>query len=141
VQAVEELQTAITQQDALLAECQRRYAREEASLRELDTEIQDLTRQLQAHKAAAAERDTSSKQVFAYYSGYSELIQSIFGIQLEFLVPPARLMGECSAIIQAIFQECPHQPVSFYFSSTGALVQIKVSHLSFCNRECFTHYL
>jgi hypothetical protein len=126
VQGVEEMQAALSQQEVLLTECQRRHTREEGQIRELESDIQTLTRQLQIHTEEAQAKDQSLKELFDFYTGYSQLIQDVFGIQLELVVPPVRLLPECSAMLQATFQEARLRPVSFYFSSVGALVQVKV---------------
>ena len=128
----EELQNSLFSLDEVLQEGEGRLSREEGLLKELDADIHSLKEQLAQQQKENTIKDQTSKELYAYYETYSNIIQSVFGIQLEFIVPPFKLMNECSGIVHAIFEEKKDLLVAMYFSLNCSLVQVKV-HILTCS--------
>lgn len=126
VLTAEDLQISLQSLNDLLTEGGKRFSREVALLQDLDHEIFTLNEQLTQQKKENTIKDQTSKELFAYYETYSTIIHQVFGIQLEFIVPPTKLMKECSGIIHALFEELPEQLIALYFSISCSLLQVKV---------------
>lgn len=125
--AIEGLSRTLTGQAQLIQEAEFRLTREQAHLLELDAQISTLTTQLLRQQRDTEIRDQTSKELFKYYEQYSKLLSGLFGIKLDFVAPPLKLLDECLAVIQATFDFSPDIVYSLYFNKTGSLAQVKVS--------------
>jgi hypothetical protein len=126
----EELQDAIMSEDTLLIEGEKRCIREEGALKELERDMQAFTDQLIRRQKEHAIKDQTCKDLFSYCASYSQLIQDLFGIRLEYVVPPSKHMTEWGGILDVVFQGEPDRHaghhVTLYFSGSCSLVQVKV---------------